>query len=81
MRASSPWATRSTCYASWSCSRNSSTGGRWSCRTSSTTGSGAGGKELDAEGASEQEMSNLASLLHQISLSSAISSSTYRYVL
>jgi hypothetical protein len=26
MRASSPWATRSTYYASWSCSRNSSMG-------------------------------------------------------
>jgi hypothetical protein len=55
-----PWAARSTYYASWSCSRNKSTGGRWRCRTSSTTGSAARAEELATEGASEEEMSSLA---------------------
>jgi hypothetical protein len=80
-RTSSLWAARSTCYASWSCSRNSSMGGRWRCQTSSTTRSGARGEELATEGASEQEMGSLASVLFHISLSSVSSSSTYRYVL
>jgi hypothetical protein len=56
-------------------------GRRWRCWTSITARSGARGEKVVAEGASEQEMSSLALVLCQISLSSVSSSSTYRYVL